>query len=126
MLLKDVGDDLAYLKADIEPNQSLHASHHKAWVLASTTGVIQTVGCSCIAGPERSCSHAAAILLKVSKVTTKNYIKVQDNGYSRRGLGNTGLDNNYKYFLQCGLRVQSGKAKQEWHALLCKGRGTQV
>ena len=29
MSLKDVGDDLVYLKADIEPRQILHASHHK-------------------------------------------------------------------------------------------------
>ena len=79
--MKDAGDDRVYLKADIEPSQSLRASHHKAWVLASTTG------CSCIAGPGHSCSHAAAILWKVRKVTTKNDMKVQNNGYSKRGLG---------------------------------------
>lgn len=70
VLFKDVGNDLAYLKADIEPSQSLHVTHHKAWVLVSVTGEVQTAGCSCIAGPGRSCSHAAALLWKVSKVRT--------------------------------------------------------
>jgi len=32
------------------------------------TGEVQTAGCSCIAGPGCSCSHAAALLLKVSKI----------------------------------------------------------
>ena len=63
--LKEVTEDLVYLKADIEPSQSLNNTHLKAWVLVSTTGVIQTAGCSCIAGAGRSCSHAAAILWKV-------------------------------------------------------------
>lgn len=70
VLFKDVGNDLVYLKADVEPSQSLHVAHHKAWVLASVTGEVQTAGCSCIAGPGRSCSHAAALLWKVSKVWT--------------------------------------------------------
>ncbi len=68
VLFKDVGNDLVYLKADIEPSQSLHISHHKARVLASVTGEVQTAGCSCIAGPGHSCSHAAALMWKVSKV----------------------------------------------------------
>ncbi len=67
VLFKDVGNDFVYLKADVEPSQSLNVSHHKAWVLVSTSGVIQTAGCSCIAGPGRSCSHAAAVMWKVSK-----------------------------------------------------------
>ena len=57
--------DLVYLKADVEPSQSLHVTHHNTWVLSTRTGVVQTAGCSCIAGPGRSCSHAAAILWKV-------------------------------------------------------------
>lgn len=64
--LKEITEDLVYLKAEIEPSQSLKTTHHKAWVLVSKTGVIQTAGCSCIAGPGRSCSHAVAILWKVS------------------------------------------------------------
>ncbi|KAL2091269.1 hypothetical protein ACEWY4_013532 [Coilia grayii] len=63
--LKEVTEDLVYLKADIEPSQSLHKMYHKAWVLTTKAGVIQTAGCSCIAGQGRSCSHAAAILWKV-------------------------------------------------------------
>lgn len=51
---KDVGNDFTYLKADVESNQSLNPSHHKAWVLVSTSGVMQTAGCSCIAGPGHS------------------------------------------------------------------------
>ena len=65
VLIKELGNELVYLKADVEPSQSLHVSHHKAWVLSTMTGVVQTAGCSCIAGPGHSCSHAAAILWKV-------------------------------------------------------------
>lgn len=70
VLCKDVGNYLIYLKADIEPSQSPHVSHHKAWALASVTGEVQTAGCSCIAGPGHSCSQLAALLWKVSKVRT--------------------------------------------------------
>ena len=61
--LKEITEDLVYLKAKIEPSQSLKTTHHKAWVLVSKTGVIQTAGCLCIAGLGRS---AAALLWKVS------------------------------------------------------------
>ncbi len=43
VLFKDVGNDFVYLKAYVEPSQSLNVSHHKAWVLVSMSGVIQTV-----------------------------------------------------------------------------------
>ena len=67
VLLKEVvGHNLIYLKADVEPSQSLKVPHHRAWVLVSASGEIQTAGCSCIAGKGRSCSHAAAILWKVN------------------------------------------------------------
>ncbi len=59
VLFKDVGNDFVYLKADVDPSQSLNVSHHKAWVLVSTSVVIQMAGCSC--------SHAAAVMWKVSK-----------------------------------------------------------
>ncbi len=42
VLFKDVGNDFVYLKADVEPSQSLNVSNHKALVLVSTSGVIQT------------------------------------------------------------------------------------
>ena len=62
VLLKEVGHDLMYLKADMEPSQSLTVPHHKAWVLVSAAGEIQSAGCSYVAGAGRSCSHEAAIL----------------------------------------------------------------
>ena len=66
VLHKAIGD-YVYLKADVEPSQRLNVSHHQAWVLVlALTGEIQTAGCSCIAGQGRSCSHAGAILWKVS------------------------------------------------------------
>ena len=64
--LKEITEDIVYLKAKIVPSQILKTTHHKAWVLVSKTGVIQTAGCLCIAGLGRSCSHAAALLWKVS------------------------------------------------------------
>ena len=30
--LKEITEDLVYLKAEIEPSQSLKTTHHKAWV----------------------------------------------------------------------------------------------
>jgi len=41
VLLKEVGHDRMYLKADIEPSQSLKVPHHKAWVLVSAADEIQ-------------------------------------------------------------------------------------
>lgn len=49
VLLKEVGHYLVYLKAHTEPSQSLKVQHHQAWVLVSTSGEIQTVGCSSVA-----------------------------------------------------------------------------
>lgn len=65
VLIKSVGHDMVYLKADVEPSQTLTVPHHQAWVLAQMSGEVQTAGCSCIAGPGRSCSHATAIMWKV-------------------------------------------------------------
>ncbi|XP_041947353.1 uncharacterized protein LOC121708620 [Alosa sapidissima] len=66
VLLKEVANGMVYLKADVEPSQSCKSPHHRAWVLVSaSSGEIQTAGCSCIAGPGRSCSHSAAVLWKV-------------------------------------------------------------
>ena len=59
--------DFTFLKAEVEPSQSVNKAKHKAWVLTEAN-VIQTVGCSCIAGKGRSCSHAAAIIWKVGYV----------------------------------------------------------
>lgn len=63
-LLHDMGS-LIYLKADVQPSQSVNNSAHNAWVLVTKTGDVETAGCTCIAGPGRSCSHAAAVLWKV-------------------------------------------------------------
>lgn len=54
-----------FLKAAVEPSQSVNKDKHTAWVMLRESGVIETVGCSCIAGLGKSCSHAAAILWKV-------------------------------------------------------------
>ncbi len=63
VVFKNVGNDFVYLNADVEPSQSLNVSHHKSWfLLVSTSGVIQTAGCSCITGPGHSCSLAAAVM----------------------------------------------------------------
>ena len=59
-------DGFVYLKANVEPSQSLSNSWHNAWVLLTEEGDVQTAGCTCIAGPGRSCSHAAAIMWKVT------------------------------------------------------------
>jgi len=48
-----------FLKAEVEPSQTINKPNHIAWVM------VQTAGCSCVAGPGRSCSHAAAVLWKV-------------------------------------------------------------
>ncbi len=53
------------LKAEVEPSQSINKPNHIAWVMLQNNGVVETAGCSCVAGPGRSCSHAAAVLWKV-------------------------------------------------------------
>jgi hypothetical protein len=57
-------EDYVFLKAEVDRSQS---ANHKviAWVMLQPSGLIETVGCSCMAGLGRSCSHAAAILWKV-------------------------------------------------------------
>ncbi len=57
--------DFIFLKAAVEPSQSVNQAKHTAWVMLKESGVVETVGCSCIAGLGKSCSHAAAILWKV-------------------------------------------------------------
>ena len=58
-VLVKIVDVYIYLNADIEPSQCPKSPHHhQAWVVTTETGEVQTAGCSC--------SHAAAVLWKVS------------------------------------------------------------
>lgn len=57
--------EFTLLKAEVEPSQSTNKPKQLAWVMMRANGVIETVGCSCIAGLGKSCSHAAAIIWKV-------------------------------------------------------------
>ena len=50
-----------FLKAAVEPSQSVNQAKHTAWIMLKESGGMETGGCSCIAGLARSCSHAAAI-----------------------------------------------------------------
>ena len=63
-------DRFVYLKANVEPSQCLNSVWHNAWVLVTEAGEVKTAGCTCVAGPGRSCSHAAAILWKVTHYLT--------------------------------------------------------
>lgn len=54
-----------FLKAEVERSQSISQAKHSAWAMVQQGGVVETVGCACIAGLGRSCSHAAAVLWKV-------------------------------------------------------------
>ena len=65
VLVHETDSEFVFLKADVKPSQS-GANVHSAWVLTTANGTIETAGCSCIAGQGKSCSHAAAILWKVS------------------------------------------------------------
>ncbi len=56
-------EDLVFKVADVQPGQS-KADLHAAWVLTTSAGMIETAGCS--SGQGKSCSHAAAVLWKVS------------------------------------------------------------
>ena len=58
-------NSFVYLKGSVEPSQCINNEAHKAWVLLTEDGSIETAGCTCVAGPGRVCSHAAAILFKV-------------------------------------------------------------
>ena len=61
-------DRFVYLKANVEPSQCLNNAWHNAWVLVTEAGEVKTAGCTCVAGPGRSCSHSAAILWKVTRL----------------------------------------------------------
>jgi len=61
-------DHFIYLKANVEPSQCLNNAWHNAWVLVIEAGDVKTAGCTCVAGPGRSCSHSAAILWKVTRL----------------------------------------------------------
>ena len=51
-----------FLKAAVEPSQSVSQAKHTAWIMLKESVVVETDGCSCIAGLGKTCSHAAAIL----------------------------------------------------------------
>ena len=58
-------EEFIFLKAEVEHSQSINKSKHLAWVMTRPIGIIETVGCSCITGLGKSCSHAAAVIWKV-------------------------------------------------------------
>ena len=55
-------DRFMYLKVNVELSQCLNNTWHNA----TEDGEVKTAGCTCVAGPGRSCSHSAAILWKVT------------------------------------------------------------
>lgn len=70
VLIKSVGHDMVYLKADVEPSQTLTVPHHQAWVLAQMSGEVQTAGCSCIAGPGRTGRYSELFPSSLPKLWT--------------------------------------------------------
>ena len=66
VMFKEPASDMCFLKAEVTPSQAVKATKHTAWVLVTSAGVVETAGCTCIAGQGESCSHAGAILWKVS------------------------------------------------------------
>ena len=54
-----------FLKAAVEPSHSNYQAKRTPWIMLKESGVVETGGCSCIAGLGKSCSHAAAILWKI-------------------------------------------------------------
>ncbi|KAK7495572.1 hypothetical protein BaRGS_00013270 [Batillaria attramentaria] len=60
-----VVDGLCLVRADVTPSQAEHRDKHEAWCLLTSSGVVETAGCTCHAGRGRSCSHAGAILWKL-------------------------------------------------------------
>ena len=49
------------LKAAVKPSHCVSQAKHTAWIILKESGVVQTGGCSCIAGLGKSCSHVGAI-----------------------------------------------------------------
>ncbi|XP_015260755.1 PREDICTED: uncharacterized protein LOC107105150, partial [Cyprinodon variegatus] len=70
VLISNNINDLIFLKADVNPSQS-KSDAHSAWILTTSTGTVETAGCTCVAGLGKSCSHAAAILWKVQYAVSK-------------------------------------------------------
>ncbi|KAL2103352.1 hypothetical protein ACEWY4_000220 [Coilia grayii] len=90
-VLLDKQDNLLFLKASVSPSQASCPSH-SAWVLVTTEGVVETTGCSCIAGLGKSCSHAAAILWKVENAVSNGLTGVASTDEQR--IWNTGTQQN--------------------------------
>ncbi|XP_061585970.1 uncharacterized protein LOC133451056 [Cololabis saira] len=87
-------DRFVFFKANVKPSQSLNNLWHNAWVLVTEAGDVKTAGCSCVAGPGRSCSHAAAILWKVENAVRQGKTRLactdgqnQWNAGSKRNAG---------------------------------------
>ena len=68
-------EDFIFLKAEVEHSQSINKSKHLAWVMTRPIGIIETVGCSCIAGLGKLCSHAAAVIWKVGIMLRAIYLQ---------------------------------------------------
>ena len=57
--------ELIFLEAAVAPSHSVNQAKHTVWIMLKESEVIETGGCSCIAGLWKSCSHAAATLWKI-------------------------------------------------------------
>lgn len=64
LLYNNPSEGLCFLKAEVKGSQT-DSTRHKPWVLLTSDGVVETAGCSCIAGRGKTCSHVGAVLWKV-------------------------------------------------------------
>ena len=57
--------EFIFLKAAVEFSHSVSQAKHAAWMMLEESEVMETDGCSSIAGLGKSCSHAVVILCKI-------------------------------------------------------------
>eukprot|EP00794_Sanderia_malayensis_P002713 gene2713-3138_t len=68
IFMHEIGSSIPYcfLKAQVKPSQRVSGSFHQPWVcVEKKTGSIYCAHCACMAGLGETCSHIAAVLLKL-------------------------------------------------------------
>ncbi|XP_041939761.1 uncharacterized protein LOC121700690 [Alosa sapidissima] len=104
--------EFIFLKAEVELSQSINKPKQLAWVMTRPIGIIETVGCSCIAGLGKSCSHAAAVIWKVQNAVVSGKTGLACTDTQRRW--NEGTSKNLQPKRLSQIHFRHHKAEDEY------------
>ncbi|XP_048091752.1 uncharacterized protein LOC125289110 [Alosa alosa] len=105
-------NEFIFLKAEVEPSQSINKPKQLAWIMTRPIGIIETVGCSCIAGLGKSCSHAAAVIWKVQNAVVSGKTGLACTDTQRRW--NEGTSKNLQPKRLSQIHFRHHKAEDEY------------